>query len=108
MTVEKQQHKQHKSPWLDQYSWKPGQSGNPKGRPIGKTLKEWAKDFLMELPDEEKLEFLKGLPADIVWRMAEGNPANNTDITSKGLPIVQLAQEILDKHDINISPEQDS
>lgn len=83
----KQQKKQHKSPWLAEYSWKPGQSGNPNGRPQGKTLKEWAREFLLELPDDEKLEFLKELPADIVWKMAEGQPHITHDITSGGLPI---------------------
>jgi hypothetical protein len=27
------------------------------------------------------------LPTDIVWKMAEGNPSNNTDVTSGGQPI---------------------
>lgn len=75
----KQQEKQHRSPWLKDYEWKPGQSGNPNGRPPGPTLKEWARQFLMELPDEEKLDFLKCLPAEIVWKMAEGNPHNTSD-----------------------------
>jgi hypothetical protein len=82
MEGEKQQTKQ-RAPWLKQYEWKPGQSGNMNGRPKGKTLKEWAKDFLMSLPDEEKLEFIKDLPPEIVWKMAEGNPDNKNELTGK-------------------------
>lgn len=76
------QHKKQLPKWLEEYKWKPGESGNPNGRPPGKTLKEWAREFFVNLPDDEKLEFIKSLPGDIVWRMAEGNP--QTDITSEG------------------------
>lgn len=78
MEGEKQPKKQLGT-WLEEYKWKPGQSGNPKGRPPGKSLKEWAKQFLLELPDEEKLEFLKSLPPEIVWKMSEGNPHSTSD-----------------------------
>jgi hypothetical protein len=73
---------------LAKYVWKKGQSGNPNGRPPGKTLKEFAREYLMSLPDDEKVDYLASLPADIVWKMAEGNPANNTDLTTGGQPIV--------------------
>src|SRR3990167_4416702 len=64
----------------------PGHKGGP-GRPKGKTLKEFARDYLMGLPDEKKTEFLNTLSKDIVWRMAEGNPSNSTDITTGGEPL---------------------
>lgn len=37
----------------------------------------------MSMSDEEKLEYLKQLPPEIVWRMSEGNPHTTTDVTSK-------------------------
>jgi hypothetical protein len=72
---------------LQPYLWKKGVSGNPSGRPPGKTLKEFAREYLMSLPDEEKVEYLASLPTDIVWKMAEGNPENKTDLTTKGQAI---------------------
>jgi hypothetical protein len=89
-----QQHKKQYR-WLKEYQWKPGQSGNPAGKKPGKTLKEWAKGFLMELPDEQKLEFLKVLPAEIVWRMAEGNPHQSSDetITFNPQPIDDVQED---------------
>lgn len=82
---------------LQPYTWKKGQSGNRKGRPKGKTLKEFAREYLMSLPDAEKVAYLASLPTDITWKMAEGNPANATDVTTGGekinpLTSVQLAK----------------
>lgn len=68
-------------PWLFQ----PGQSGNPSGRKKGsKSLKSYVKEYLEGLSDEEKLRFIGGLPKDVIWKMAEGNPESQLDHTSKG------------------------
>lgn len=84
---------------LEKYLWKKGQSGNLNGRPKGKTLKEFAREYLMSLPDDEKIEYLASLPTEIVWKMAEGNPENKTDITSAGQPIIQVAEAIVNKNE---------
>lgn len=73
-------------PWL----WKKGQSGNPKGRPKGKTMKEYVREYLACMTDEERDEFMEGLPKELIWKMAEGNPATNTDITSGGEPLAAV------------------
>lgn len=94
--TEKQVPKQFKP-----YIWKKGQSGNPNGRPKGKTLKEFARDYLESLPDDEKVEYLASLPTDIVWKMAEGNPANNTDITTKGESLSPILVKFIDGNEHN-------
>lgn len=59
--------------------------GNPGGgRPKGKTLKEFAREYLQTLPDDKKIEYLSELPKDIVWRMAEGNPKQDTETKLSG------------------------
>lgn len=57
-----------------------GNNANPNGRPKGQTLKEFARQYLMSLSDEDKLEYLGKLPPEIVWRMSEGNPTEDRNV----------------------------
>jgi hypothetical protein len=88
--------REHLKPW----QFKPGQSGNPGGRPKGTvSLKTYARKYLEGLSEEEKLEFMAGLDKSEVWRMAEGNPATNTDITSGGDKILVMPAELITKNE---------
>lgn len=85
--------KQHKKQydWLKGYQFVKGQSGNPGGRKKGsKSLKTFVREYLENLPDDEKIKFLESLDPDMVWRMAEGNPDTKSDLTSGGEPIKGL------------------
>lgn len=110
MEEEKTQ-EQHKKQydWLKGYQFVKGQSGNPGGRKKGsKSLKVFAREYLESLPDEEKIEFLKTLPPELVWRMSEGNPDTKTDVAIKEMPVIQIAEAIANKNDTPRSPEQNS
>jgi hypothetical protein len=79
----------HLAPW----QFKKGQSGNPLGRTPGKSMKEFAKEYLAGLTDEERIEYFEGMNKADIWKMAEGNPANATDVTSKGEKLNALTPE---------------
>ena len=94
--------KSNDKPWL----FKKGQAPGP-GRPKGKSLKEYSRDYLASLTDTEREEFLEGLDKTDIWKMAEGLPSQHTDITSGGKPLY-LPPELLNKNELTSEPKPDS
>lgn len=66
---------------LKPWQFEPGKSGNPGGKPKGPTLKHFAREYLASMSKEERLEYMRGLPKMDIWRMAEGNPSEDKNVT---------------------------
>lgn len=66
-------------PWL----WKKGQSGNIMGRPKGKTMKEYARQYLERMTDEERDEWLHGISKDKIWEMSEGKAKQDVELSGE-------------------------
>lgn len=83
---------QNSKPWL----WKKGQSGNIMGRPKGKTMKEYVKQYLERMTDEERDTWLEGIPKEKIWEMAEDKAKQGTDITSGGEKLTPVLVKFID------------
>ncbi len=77
-----EQHKISKQPeHLKKFSFKKGQSGNPGGRPVGsKSMKTFAREYLEQMDDDERVEFLNAMDPKIVWEMSEGKAKQDLDV----------------------------
>lgn len=64
-------------------TYPPGVSGNPAGRPKGKSLKEFAREWYQNLSEDEKLEYIKKTEEKrpgFAWEMAEGKATQIQDL----------------------------
>jgi predicted phosphoadenosine phosphosulfate sulfurtransferase len=86
----------NKAEHLQAWQFKKGQSGNPNGRPKGKSLKEYAKEMLASMTDEERQEYLMGIDKEVIWKMSEGNPENKGDLNIGGIADTPLLVKFID------------
>jgi hypothetical protein len=75
-------------PWL----WKKGFCPNPSGRPKGKTMKQYAQEYILKMTDEERDEWLEGIDKKTIWEMSEGKPKQDLDIEANvtGPSVIKL------------------
>ena len=76
-----------KSEWKrdEQGKFVPGGPGGP-GRTPQKTLKEFAREWFLQLSNEDKINYLTNLEKvrpGFAWTMSEGNPTEDKNITIK-------------------------
>ena len=90
--------KSNDKPWLFTKDKHPISPGRPKGS--GKSLKEYAREMLANMTEEERLEYLEGLDKTDIWKMSEGLPSQHTDITSGGKPLY-IPAELLKKNELD-------
>ncbi len=93
--------------WLKEYAWQKGQSGNPKGRPKTRTLKEYAREFLSNMSEEGRIEYFSKMKPEDVWKMAEGNPTSDDTVTLI-TPNIEISEDIATKYAITPSTEENS
>lgn len=93
MPDEAENQQENSKEWLKPFQWKKGQSGNIMGRPKGKSMKEYARQYLERMTDEERDEWLEGIAKDKIWEMSEGKPKQDLDIKGEMTSKVIAADE---------------
>ena len=88
-------------------TFKVGNPGGP-GRPKGESLKEYWKRKFYAMTDEEKEEFSKKVGFEMIWKMGEGMPKQDTDHKVQGEMIIMFDEAFKNKDETAPSAKEDS
>lgn len=72
------------------------------GRPKGKTMKEFAREYFMLKSDAEKIEYIENLEKvkpGFAWTMGEGNPKQDVDAKVEGNIVINAVRYGQEKTD---------
>ena len=79
---------------------------NRKGRiDGGGGLKDYDRKKFQEMSDIAKDEFLKTLTPELRYRMAEGNPATNTDLKFAGELKIVVSKETAERYGLSVTQD---
>lgn len=56
-------------------------------------MKTWMQNKMKYMTEEQRDDFVEGMPKDILWRMAEGQPHQSTDTEVKAKLTIEFAKE---------------
>lgn len=88
--------------------WKKGQSGNIMGRPKGKTMKEYAREYLERMTNEERDEWLEGIEKHKIWEMAEGKAKQDVDANVNATINVIIPPQMAEAFNINANTDTET
>lgn len=100
--AQEQQENSKVPPQLRKYVFKQGVSGNPGGRPRGSvSMKTFAQNYLLAMPEKDRIDFLNTLDPKTIWEMSEGKAKQDMEASVKATVNVIVPETVAKSFNIN-------